>query len=66
MGNETESEMGPEWEGDKAPNLTNVWYPKNIGCCVPIYGRGVRWPLYTQDQLTTQIFIPSAILPIYT
>ena len=66
MGNVTESETGTEREGDKASNLTNVWYPKNIGFCVPIYGRGVRWPLYTQDQLKTQISIPSAILPIYT
>ena len=55
-----------EREGNTAPNLTNVWYLKNTGCCVPIYGPGVRWPLYTQDRLTTQIFIPSAVLTIYT
>ena len=36
-----------EWEGDKAPYLTNVWYLKNIGCCVLIYSQGVCWPLYT-------------------
>ena len=47
-----------EREGDKAPNLTNVWYLKNTGCCVPIYSRGLRWPLYTQDRLTTKISIP--------
>ena len=64
--NETESETGTEQKGDKAPNVTNVWHPKNIGCYVPIYGRGVHRPLDTQDRLTTQISIPSAILPIYT
>ena len=58
MGNETESETGTEREGDKASNLTTVWYPKKIGCCVPIYSQGVCWPLYTQDRLTTQISIP--------
>ena len=47
-----------EREGGKAPNLTNVWYLQNTGCCVPIYSRGLRWPLYTQDRLTTQISIP--------
>ena len=31
---------------------------QNIGCCIPIYTRGVCWPLYTQDRLTTQISIP--------
>ena len=66
MENETESETEMEREGDNAPNLLNVWYPKNIGFCMPIYGRGVRWPLYTHDRLIIQIFIPSAVLPIYT
>ena len=47
-----------ELEGDKAPNLTNGWYLKNTGCCMPIYSPGVRWPLYTQDRLTTPISIP--------
>ena len=30
---------------------------QNTGCCVPVYGRRLRWPLYTKDRLTTQISI---------
>ena len=45
-------------EGDKDPSLTKRVVFQNTGGCVPIYSRGLRWPLYTQDRLTTQISIP--------
>ena len=53
-----EAEGNTAWEGDKDPSLTKRVVFQNTGCCVPIYSRGVRWPLYTQDRLTTQISIP--------
>ena len=51
---EPEAEGDTAREGDKAPYLTNVIF-QNTGCCVPIYSRGLRRPLYAQDRPTTQI-----------
>ena len=53
-----EAEGNTALEGDKDPSLTKRVVFQNTGCCVPIYSRGLRWPLYTQDRLTTQISIP--------
>ena len=53
-----EAEGNTTWEGDKDPSLTKRVVFQNTGCCVPIYSRGLRWPLYTQDRLTTLISIP--------
>ena len=61
-----EAEGNTAREGDKDPSLTKCVVFRNTGWCVPINSRRLRWPQYTQDQLTTQISIRPAILPIYT
>ena len=53
-----EAEENTAREGDKDPSLTKRVVFQNTGCGVPTYSRGLRWPLYTQDRLTTRISIP--------
>ena len=52
-----EAEGNTVWEGDKAPNLMNIWYPKNRSYFIPIYSQVACRPLYKHDRLTTQILI---------
>ena len=61
-----EAEGNTTLEGDKDSSLTKRVVFQNIGCCVPFYSRGQRWPLYTQDRLTIQFSIRPPILLIYT
>ena len=62
MGNTArEVERNTAREGDKDPSLTKRVVFQNTGCCMPIYSQRLRWPLSTQDRLTTRISIP--VLP---